>query len=559
MTITSTETAKPKRTRTNVKQSKFGCFTCKARRVKCDEAKPSCNRCLTSKRECQGYPRGAYGDSSPNASSDTSSSLTSASSSSTSSPPSDIVWSLISSHPSDICSSLISLAFTPEHLSNPYVNLGCTVLVQSPRRARNDNEHIFWSHSVPQLSQSIPSVRAAIETFGVSYNEYVLKVPSPRPGFETARRYAQALRLVQDDLATMQHGPVPCVIACLLLGLVEALQQRLNKGLLHLQGALSLMKSGVDKKMLAGVDYKGLISLLHKLDLHVATYGIANPPNLPLKPFIMENVLDWRAHAYKYTSRRAIPPELLVEQGRQLSNLKLWLSRNRLPSIWDCESHESLVVLRAQCLAALINAANILEPRETAYDCFGPEFQEIVTLIEALLESKSRHEKLRYDSPGPLPSFIPEMGIIHPLYFTAKKYRSPHWRRRALNLILKCGNEGPWGAETEGSLVAGIIKSEEGAFDKESLNLTKREDTTNDGADSIPEERRLNACWACDPERENGEPTPTTRKRYTQIMMFKCLDMEGLLRDKEGQKPKDFAWLESERWEGWTEPLEMLF
>ncbi|TGO49997.1 hypothetical protein BCON_0194g00070 [Botryotinia convoluta] len=32
-----------------------GCYLCRARRIKCDEGKPSCMRCLKSKRECPGY------------------------------------------------------------------------------------------------------------------------------------------------------------------------------------------------------------------------------------------------------------------------------------------------------------------------------------------------------------------------------------------------------------------------------------------------------------------------------------------------------------------------
>ncbi|KAH6695507.1 hypothetical protein F5X68DRAFT_266878 [Plectosphaerella plurivora] len=36
-------------------RSKDGCITCRIRRVKCDEKKPSCQKCLTSKRKCDGY------------------------------------------------------------------------------------------------------------------------------------------------------------------------------------------------------------------------------------------------------------------------------------------------------------------------------------------------------------------------------------------------------------------------------------------------------------------------------------------------------------------------
>ncbi|KAI1186247.1 hypothetical protein F5B17DRAFT_370450 [Nemania serpens] len=37
------------------RRTKTGCMTCRKRRIKCDEGKPTCNNCLKSKRECEGY------------------------------------------------------------------------------------------------------------------------------------------------------------------------------------------------------------------------------------------------------------------------------------------------------------------------------------------------------------------------------------------------------------------------------------------------------------------------------------------------------------------------
>ncbi|KAK1717386.1 uncharacterized protein BDZ83DRAFT_29443 [Colletotrichum acutatum] len=37
------------------RRTKTGCLTCRKRRIKCDEAHPSCNNCKKSKRECLGY------------------------------------------------------------------------------------------------------------------------------------------------------------------------------------------------------------------------------------------------------------------------------------------------------------------------------------------------------------------------------------------------------------------------------------------------------------------------------------------------------------------------
>ncbi|KAF2167517.1 hypothetical protein M409DRAFT_66055 [Zasmidium cellare ATCC 36951] len=43
-----------KRTERRAK-SKTGCGTCKIRRIKCDESKPSCNKCVSTGRKCDGY------------------------------------------------------------------------------------------------------------------------------------------------------------------------------------------------------------------------------------------------------------------------------------------------------------------------------------------------------------------------------------------------------------------------------------------------------------------------------------------------------------------------
>lgn len=46
---------KEKRSRTSTHKVRTGCITCKKRRVKCDEGKPSCRNCTRSHRQCGGY------------------------------------------------------------------------------------------------------------------------------------------------------------------------------------------------------------------------------------------------------------------------------------------------------------------------------------------------------------------------------------------------------------------------------------------------------------------------------------------------------------------------
>ncbi|KAK2749490.1 C6 zinc finger domain protein [Colletotrichum kahawae] len=46
---------RPRANRTKNTKSRSGCVTCKKRRIRCDEAKPSCLNCAKSKRTCEGY------------------------------------------------------------------------------------------------------------------------------------------------------------------------------------------------------------------------------------------------------------------------------------------------------------------------------------------------------------------------------------------------------------------------------------------------------------------------------------------------------------------------
>ena len=47
--------ARRKNGRIGTKKTRSGCVSCKERRVKCDEEKPECKRCIVAGRRCEGY------------------------------------------------------------------------------------------------------------------------------------------------------------------------------------------------------------------------------------------------------------------------------------------------------------------------------------------------------------------------------------------------------------------------------------------------------------------------------------------------------------------------
>lgn len=53
--VSPTTTAGPSATSKMRKRTKTGCLTCRKRRIKCGEERPTCNNCIKSRRQCEGY------------------------------------------------------------------------------------------------------------------------------------------------------------------------------------------------------------------------------------------------------------------------------------------------------------------------------------------------------------------------------------------------------------------------------------------------------------------------------------------------------------------------
>ncbi|KAI1063544.1 hypothetical protein LB506_005851 [Fusarium annulatum] len=544
-----------KRTRTNVKQSKFGCLTCKyehspnrvrcnadiprKRRVKCDETKPSCRRCLFSKVSCLGYPIGAPPDPSLRAAE----------------------VALLSTRSPPRC---------PASSPDRYVYLTCTVLNQGPRRAKSQSEILFWSQAVPQMIHSIPAVQAAAAAFGASYDEHMLR---SREALATTRQYYQALKLLQSEVLDLRNGTLPCMVTCLLMAFTETLQQRSDRGYMHLQGALAVMSAREKNGAESPIDDFGLATLFEKLNLHSVTYatsldvpltGESNKPSSALMSpdRALYSILhaSYRfissAFSYKYAHPVQIPSYLLIEQGRCRGTLQQWLLSNQLNpqySISDPQN-EQLLVLRMQCYAALIYVSNTLQPFETAYDSYALEFQEIIASAEAVLGIRSSEK-----SSNSLPMFTPEMGIIQPLFFATLKYRNSFWRRQALDLLRRSGREGPWCGAIEAQILDVVIAAEENTLDN--LSSTFNESQLGLPSTDIPENQRVHLCLVQDYldrryesiTLDKGAGSPA---RFAKVQLCKCRDLNGMLSDETRASRKDF-WADERYWDTWHQNVPL--
>ncbi|RSL66646.1 hypothetical protein CEP53_003303 [Fusarium sp. AF-6] len=228
--------------------------------------------------------------------------------------------------------------------------------------------------------------------------------------------------------------------------------------------------------------------------------------------------------------------------------MKQWLSRHNAQG-----GNEQLLVLRAQCLAAFINVANILEPREMAFDDYAPEFQEIITSVEILSLNAADGGGPPLNSPDALPLFTPEMGIIHPLYFTALKYRDPFWRRRAIALLRRSGREGPWVGEIEAALASAIAVREEqpeNSGERVSGDLSR-----------VVESARISNCWVVEYMRDGVDGgcisrSDETRIRKVKAILIRCYDMEKMVQNSI-QAPNEHPWRDRTQWAWWEEIISV--
>ncbi|KAI6749374.1 hypothetical protein HG530_015213 [Fusarium avenaceum] len=529
-----------KRTRTNVRQSKYGCLTCKQRRVKCDEAKPSCRRCLLSKVSCLGYPLGA--------------------------PPGP-----------SIPSSTVSVTerSPPRNINTPlnhYAYLACAVLGEGPRRAKSEHEIGFWSYVVPQMIHSIPSVQAAAAAFGASYDERMLKSHTQTGGeLMTTRNYHQALRMVQDEVLNLKNGTLPCIVSCLLMGFTETLQQRTDRAYMHLQGAFAI-SARFNGKSKAVSDEDDVSSLLEKLNLHTATWRMSSEPVSPAPGADSSRFMTMSADRalyhilqacyhfistaspFKYVHLMQIPYDLLIEQGRHRGDLQQWLAQHQLdtPTTNSQSQNEQLLVLRMQCLAAFIYVSSVLNPYETAYDRYGPEFHEIILSGETVLNVRAKSARC-------LPPFTPEMGIIQPLFLTGLKYRNPFWRSKAVDLLRRSGSEGPWCGRKESRILETVIHVEE-SDPRESSDVEESSPVTS-FPDTITEDQRVHSCLVVDYLDRRHESVvrdegPGSLVRFAKVQLSKCRDLDAMLSD-DTRGPCRQYWEDQTHWYTWFETVAL--
>lgn len=516
--LISSEVSLPKRTRLNVRQSKDGCIICKARKVKCDETKPTCLRCHRAGKVCEGYgvrergrnrcqPHGAI-----------------------------LQWPESPTISRSSSGSPLS-SFCQSSLEANQSRLGLEILTQQLCEQTRWDEQPLWVRLVAQSLPTNEAVSRAVIALGASFEAHFLPA-SLVQRHQASAQNQQAINALRKELASPSQGLVPVFLACVLLAAAEVLERHLANALVHVKGAFQAITcTDVDA-------FADLHSLAQSLDLQTSWYMLSEPPRLRTlcEPWdglrhrystteiqagtvaLLHSCYHFtgRAGNFKYRSRAHQPASLIMEQSRCIAKLTHWLATyNRQTT----ESILRLPTLRAQCLSTLIYVSTILCPHELTYDLYLAHFQQIVEIAEEVVASRSAQ------SPSLLQHFKFQPGLLQPLYLTAMKCRDPQLRRRAVRTFSCLGVEGPWDARV-------LTRVAQRAIEIEELDEQKQQRLP------IPEVHRLHGCGI-----DSLAPAGKTFPIFIQAHFSLCTDVEQMLRSDDDEN--------SEHWTLWSEDLEI--
>lgn len=472
-----------KKTRASHKKSKTGCHTCKIRRIKCDEQKPACQKCLSTSRTCDGYEDSRE-------------------------------WVVVAP-PSSIP---VSDGFEDDQ-GRRYFDFFRS---QSTFEFSRFFDSGIWGKLVLQAAYSSPAVRHAVIALASSHKEFkyrsmLTQWEMAHPSRECtygAQQYGKAVRHLLKQLSEKrQQGHAIALICGLLFIPFEVLRGNNIAALYHLEGCVKILNEtrsaiGLQGRLptqassaASGNDVEQeLLPIFARLDLEATLYMGLRSPNLYLDyPEMSESdypspvflsVLDAsnclnsimnRTHKFtrstgdhfRYGSIGDVPISVVSEQHTLLSQLSKWqcafdsfLSHYQTPLPHHATQEEKQInLLQIHHDVSTTTLACALHAEELAYDAFNPMFAQIVSLAKTLHNTSSAEPKphqQQQQEKSPPATFSLETGIIMPLYWTAIKCRDGRIRRQAVALLRTCQQEGVWIGEIQAEIAKRVIEIEEG-------------------------------------------------------------------------------------------------
>ncbi|KAK3356305.1 C6 zinc finger protein [Lasiosphaeria hispida] len=437
-----------------------GCITCKIRRVKCDEARPSCTRCISTGRKCDGYVRQPY---------------------------------------ATVLSAGVKLHVSvPEYRALDFFHRHVAAAI-----AGTLDLEAFWTRTVHQASQSEPAVRHAIVAISSLYEHL-----GTEQTFKTNAFAIQHYNRAITELVRATPDESVLLAACVLMVCVELLLGNVPAAIVHCRhGVAILNRSSVlpsTRRQLLPIFCRlsipphffghspSTFPLLKGLDLPDAALA-ADPYPDPARLRAALEILSYRAARLLRTgveSRRSgipIPPAALREQRRLSASLTHWATAFDGFRTTTATGPSGAWVVHALDLKQLLVAVWVdcaLAPDEATYDRHLDAFRTIVRLAALVLATDTSSDCPQQPRR---PRFTFEMGLLPVLSFVSIKCRCLRTRVAALRLMRarSAARENVWDADVALRIGRRVVLLENGV-DVGEMDLEGFEGVADEGvADEV--------------------------------------------------------------------------
>ncbi|KAE9374871.1 hypothetical protein N431DRAFT_336663 [Stipitochalara longipes BDJ] len=460
-----TRVAQGQRKRAYRPKTRTGCHTCKLRRVKCDEAKPSCYSCTSTGRKCDGY--GPNMEVPPELSS--------------------TVLGALSRSP------FIGFLGTETERQSFYFFRQKTAPQLSGFLGGD-----FWETLLLQAALHEPSIRHAILALGSLHanfeqdNSLVVQSHTNEWTDDFAlKHYSQAINILVEPLSQGSQRAI------------DTMQGSYGSAITHAQSGMKILcevkyneetcRHQHDVLEVSEVPYisiEMLQEMFVRLDLQVTqmvsgqewkTYDSMNKYAQRQEiPAIFSNlskarellVSHWHVASYStsdggdsMSEKFPAAPEAGAWEKKSMSILARWSSAYHVylnirgDNLTDIKRKgtAALGILKELGSTAMMLIRTMVDDQRN-WDVFCPMFQKIVSLAEDIVELDLKSTVERVERHP----FCIDMALVRPLFEVSCRCRDPVIRRRAISILQKCGRiEGVWNAFSASKIAQRVLDIEE--------------------------------------------------------------------------------------------------
>ncbi|PVI06225.1 hypothetical protein DM02DRAFT_610185 [Periconia macrospinosa] len=410
---------------------KTGCETCRARRVKCDETKPECNRCTKTGRKCEGYKPKA---GSPSAAASYRN-------------PSFLVVPQKATPPMSVPRAL-SRTLSPDAMENRsfYYFQSHTL----PKWTEFFDSEL-WTQQVLQLSHQEPAIKHGILALSSMHERFEATTPSTKADVFAFAQYAEAVKYSNKLISGhQQHGRdvEKVLVACIIFTCYENLAGNYRAANMHLESGLRILAQYRHKLGQEGHTsnhLEAIANVLYRFDLQAMTfsdnaspysYALNHPPTCPQIPHIyiknesarndlvgLFRCMMWISGVANINPQAPENPIWLDLYTQLIGAIEAWdrtfelYQRNVPPNEQgDPKIYAGNTLLKMySILARTVVATGAGQRTETAWDAFVDSFKTIVDLAETLpILTQPVSSPPASRTPSPMPAPPPRHRTIAP-------------------------------------------------------------------------------------------------------------------------------------------------